>query len=186
MLCFSVLLAHTVFEPPKGMASESDGVPLLMTHGLLGSKQNWNSIAKATARTTGRMVKILFCDEMTLLYCRMIRCLLYPLWLHVICQLNHCFTQVVAFDARNHGDSPHTTEITYHLMAEDILRLTKHLKFRQFMLLGHSMGGRSVMTFALKYPEMLERIIVVDVSPLEQSADFPSMIGMQKQLKYTY
>jgi len=37
------------------------------------------------------------------------------------------------------------------------------------------MGGRTVMTFGLTYPEFLDKLIVVDVSPLSMSPDFPSI-----------
>lgn len=45
-------LAHTVYDPPE----QAKAPPLLITHGMLGSRQNWNSIAKATARSTNRKV----------------------------------------------------------------------------------------------------------------------------------
>jgi len=49
----TVSLSHTIYEPPNKNSSD---VPFLITHGLLGSKQNWNSIAKVVARDTNRKV----------------------------------------------------------------------------------------------------------------------------------
>ncbi|ODM89549.1 Alpha/beta hydrolase domain-containing protein 11 [Orchesella cincta] len=48
----SSLLSHSIYKPPGSEA----GPPLLITHGLLGSKFNWNSIAKATAKATNRKI----------------------------------------------------------------------------------------------------------------------------------
>lgn len=63
-------------------------------------------------------------------------------------------------------------------MAEDIVQLVKHLKLEKFALMGHSMGGRTAMAFALKYPEVLEKLVIVDVSPMELNADFNTMKGV--------
>lgn len=90
----------------------------------------------------------------------------------------HLFvSQVIVFDAKNHGDSPHSNEFNYQSMAKDVLQLVKHLKLTNFSLMGHSMGGRTVMVFALTHPEMIEKLIVVDVSPIELNADYSTMKG---------
>lgn len=85
--------------------------------------------------------------------------------------------QVVAFDARNHGDSPHLDVMDYHAMSDDVLNLANYLEFENFSLMGHSMGGRTAMTFALKYPERLEKLVIVDMSPDTLGADFKEMEG---------
>lgn len=57
--------------------------------------------------------------------------------------------QVYALDARNHGDSPHTADMDYLLMANDLELFFKEREVKRAALLGHSMGGRATMTFAL-------------------------------------
>lgn len=54
-------------------------------------------------------------------------------------------------DARNHGDSPHTTDQTYALMAEDVKLLMKSMNVKKASLIGHSMGGRTMMYLAVTY-----------------------------------
>ena len=73
--------------------------------------------------------------------------------------------QVFAVDQRNHGQSPHSSEMDYKLMAEDLAEFmqTNHLK--ETHILGHSMGGKTAMQFALLYPEQVRRLVVVDVAP---------------------
>ncbi|KAH8365028.1 hypothetical protein KR200_001461 [Drosophila serrata] len=74
--------------------------------------------------------------------------------------------KIYAVDARNHGDSPHSSVHTSQAMSEDIrLFLQKH-QAPKAACLGHSMGGRAMMFFARKYPELVERLIVVDISPV--------------------
>lgn len=70
---------------------------------------------------------------------------------------------VYSVDLRNHGQSPHSHEMSYELMADDIAALLVKLKLEKAYILGHSMGGKAVMTFALKYPTMVEKLIVADI-----------------------
>ena len=77
-------------------------------------------------------------------------------------------------DARNHGDSPHTQEMSYELMAGDLARLVTNLNFPTVNLAGHSMGGRAVMMAAVKEVLNIERLIVLDISPVNQSFDVTS------------
>ena len=57
--------------------------------------------------------------------------------------------QVITVDARNHGESPHTEEMTYEAMAGDVERLLEDLGIDEASLVGHSMGGRAMMALAL-------------------------------------
>nr|CAD7393726.1 unnamed protein product [Timema cristinae] len=77
--------------------------------------------------------------------------------------------QVIAVDARNHGDSPHTPELSYKHMASDVRLLINDLQIRQASLIGHSMGGRVMMYFALTYPDIIDKLVVVDISPVRVS-----------------
>ena len=77
-------------------------------------------------------------------------------------------------DARNHGDSPHTEEMNYELMAGDLARLVTNLNFTTVNLAGHSMGGRTVMMAAVKEVLNIEKLIVLDISPVNQSFDVTS------------
>lgn len=68
----------------------------------------------------------------------------------VIIILIYC-PKVITVDARNHGDSPHTAEQSYPLMAEDVKFLMKDLGVKKASLIGHSMGGRTMMYLAVVY-----------------------------------
>ena len=68
-------------------------------------------------------------------------------------------------DARNHGDSPHADEHTYDAMSEDLFNFMKQHHIDKANLIGHSMGGKTAIHFALKYPGKLSSLIVVDISP---------------------
>ncbi|ODM87366.1 Alpha/beta hydrolase domain-containing protein 11, partial [Orchesella cincta] len=84
---------------------------------------------------------------------------------------------VIAFDARCHGESPNLGELSYESMADDITKLTQFLKIDKFSLLGHSIGGKTAMTVALKYPELLDKLVVVDVTPVEKWLDPQAIKG---------
>uniref|UniRef100_A0A8C9DR98 sn-1-specific diacylglycerol lipase ABHD11 n=1 Tax=Prolemur simus TaxID=1328070 RepID=A0A8C9DR98_PROSS len=85
---------------------------VVFLHGLLGSKTNFNSIAKALAQQTGR--------------------------------------RVLTVDARNHGDSPHSPDMSYEAMSQDLQGLLPQLGLVPCVLIGHSMGGKTAMLLALQ------------------------------------
>jgi esterase len=72
---------------------------------------------------------------------------------------------VYFIDQRNHGQSPHSGEWSYEVMSEDIRELVEDEGLNKIMLLGHSMGGKTAMHFAVRYPEKVEKLVVVDIGP---------------------
>jgi pimeloyl-ACP methyl ester carboxylesterase len=72
---------------------------------------------------------------------------------------------VYLVDQRNHGQSPHSDEINYKVMTEDLEDFMKENKISKANLIGHSMGGKTVMNFAVKNPGLVEKLIVVDIVP---------------------
>ena len=75
--------------------------------------------------------------------------------------------QVVNLDMRNHGRSDWEDTMSYALMAEDIKDTLDHLGLDQVALLGHSMGGKISMEFALRYPQRVSKLILADISPVQ-------------------
>jgi pimeloyl-ACP methyl ester carboxylesterase len=71
----------------------------------------------------------------------------------------------IVVDMRNHGRSPHDPEMNFEVMTDDILELMSDLNLEKASLLGHSMGGKVAMQFALRYPEKVDKLIVVDIAP---------------------
>jgi esterase len=108
------------------------GPVLIILHGLFGSSDNWNSIAKKLQ------------DKCT----------------------------VILPDLRNHGMSPHSDTHDYESMSNDVHELAEKLSPGKFFLAGHSMGGKTAMRVALKWPGMLNGLVVADISPFRTgSAD---------------
>lgn len=70
-----------------------------------------------------------------------------------------------ALDLRNHGQSPHADDFDYPAMAADLLEFIETHKLQDPILIGHSMGGKVVMNFALAYPDKLQKLVVVDIAP---------------------
>lgn len=75
--------------------------------------------------------------------------------------------QVHLVDARNHGRSFHSDEFSYEIMVEDLIDYCRHYDLDKMVLLGHSMGGKTAMNFAVKYPDMISKLVIVDISPRE-------------------
>ena len=102
-----------------------EGAPLIVLHGLLGSLDNWQPLARRFAA---------------------------------------CF-KVFAVDLRNHGQSPHSDDVSYDAMVADLDEFMRTHDLERAHLLGHSMGGKVTMQFALRHPDRVEKLVVVDISP---------------------
>lgn len=85
-------------------------------------------------------------------------------WYSISKELDTEFT-IYLVDQRNHGDSPHSDEWNYQVMADDLLEMLDEEGLEKVYLMGHSMGGKTAMTFAVTNPERVERLIVADISP---------------------
>lgn len=85
-------------------------------------------------------------------------------WMTIGKELAHKY-RVIIPDLRNHGRSSHAEAFGYFPMMEDLLEMLEELEIKSVILLGHSMGGKLAMHFAVQYPEMVQKLIVVDISP---------------------
>lgn len=66
-------------------------------------------------------------------------------------------------DLRNHGRAPHTATTSYPEMADDLLGLMAAENLAKISIIGHSMGGKVAMTFALNHPEGVDQLVVADM-----------------------
>jgi pimeloyl-ACP methyl ester carboxylesterase len=73
--------------------------------------------------------------------------------------------QVHLIDQRNHGHSFHSEEFNYDVLVEDLKHYCDKYQLENIILLGHSMGGKTAMLFATKYPEMVSKLLIADISP---------------------
>jgi esterase len=73
--------------------------------------------------------------------------------------------QVHLLDQRNHGHSFHSEEFNYEILVEDLKAYCNTNGLSDIILLGHSMGGKTAMLFAAKYPELVSKLLVADISP---------------------
>jgi pimeloyl-ACP methyl ester carboxylesterase len=74
--------------------------------------------------------------------------------------------RVTLVDLPNHGHSPWTDRVDYLDMAEMLATELEHLG-EPVTLVGHSMGGKVAMQLALRRPELLRALVVVDIAPVE-------------------
>jgi pimeloyl-ACP methyl ester carboxylesterase len=102
------------------------GEPIIILHGLFGTLDNWQTIARQLAE--GHSVFIL--------------------------------------DQRNHGRSPHAEPHDYPTLADDLHQFMEaHWMYDGAHVIGHSMGGKTAMQFALTYPDLVKKLVVVDIAP---------------------
>ena len=89
-------------------------------------------------------------------------------WLSVAKKLENHFSLYLV-DLRNHGNSPHSEEHNYQAMSQDLKDFILENNIKSPILMGHSMGGKVVMHLGLSNTELIQRMIVVDISPWEIS-----------------
>ena len=73
--------------------------------------------------------------------------------------------QVFAVDLRNHGRSPHSDIFDYDVMVADLREFVEQQALTRIMLLGHSIGGKVAMQFAIDYSEQVDSLVIVDIGP---------------------
>lgn len=85
-------------------------------------------------------------------------------WFSIGKKLSENF-EVFLIDQRNHGQSPHADQHTYELMKGDLLEFMDGQGIGKAILIGHSMGGKTVMHLAINHPERVNSLIVIDIAP---------------------
>ena len=102
-------------------------------------------------------------------------------WRQIAKRLSERF-RVYVPDQRNHGASPHAEQMDYPLMAVDLSAFLDQLNLQSAVLLGHSMGGKTAMWFALNYPERVARLVVADIAPVVYQHNFDRLIQSLREL----
>jgi len=92
--------------------------------------------------------------------------------------------EVHLIDQRNHGRSFHAEDFSYELMVQDLLEYISHYQLDQVNIIGHSMGGKTAMLFAVNYPEKVRKIIIADISPKFYPVHHQLIVGALEALDF--
>jgi pimeloyl-ACP methyl ester carboxylesterase len=91
--------------------------------------------------------------------------------------------RVISLDLRNHGDSPHGAAMDFATMAADVAETMQSLGVARAGLVGHSLGGKTAMTLALTQPQMVERLVVMDIAPVSYSHEYDAYVAAMRALE---
>ncbi len=89
---------------------------------------------------------------------------------------------IYLLDMRNHGQSAHNAIMDYPSMAEDIKEFLTYKNIKETNIIGHSMGGKIAMYLALNTPAIINKLIVVDISPTCYQHSFDAIIQALKSV----
>jgi esterase len=89
-------------------------------------------------------------------------------WITFARELSRDF-EVFLPDLRNHGQSPHSHAFNFRVLADDLFELIQDQSLQGISLIGHSLGGKIAMLFALNHPELVSKLVVVDIALREYS-----------------
>ncbi len=93
--------------------------------------------------------------------------------------------KVILPDLRNHGSSPHSEVFNIQAMTQDLKELFDYLKIKKSFLIGHSLGGKTALEFASLYPEMVTKLVIIDIAPKNyDKKDFEEHNNHQKIINY--
>lgn len=84
--------------------------------------------------------------------------------------------KVYLVDQRNHGQSFHESEFSYEAMANDLRHFIQTKKIEKPLLLGHSMGGKTIMKYTSLFEDSFEKMIVVDIAPKDYPVHHQSIL----------
>jgi pimeloyl-ACP methyl ester carboxylesterase len=93
--------------------------------------------------------------------------------------------RVIALDLRNHGESPHGLPMDFATMAADVAETLAALGVRRAGIVGHSLGGKTAMALALTKPEMVEKLVVMDIAPVAYDHDYQGYVTAMLALPLT-
>jgi esterase len=98
--------------------------------------------------------------------------------------------RTVAVDQRGHGASGWGADYSAATLADDLAQLVRRVHAAPVRLIGHSLGGMAAMLVAAQRPDLVERLVVIDVGPESLSGDFgavglPAMLAAMAQATYS-
>lgn len=74
--------------------------------------------------------------------------------------------KVFGFDHRNHGRSEWENSMSYEEMANDVRETMNLYGIEKAHFIGHSMGGKTAMQLALNFPQLVDKLVLVDIAPV--------------------
>ena len=89
-------------------------------------------------------------------------------------------------DQRNHGQSPHSSEFSYTYMQQDLKGFIDEHNIQNPILLGHSMGGKTVMEFSMHHPNLINKMIVVDIAPVKYQVHHYAIIDALESIDFDF
>jgi pimeloyl-ACP methyl ester carboxylesterase len=95
------------------------------------------------------------------------------------------YFKVYIVDQRNHGHSPHSDEFSYDLMVEDFHEFVQDQGLEDFVLIGHSMGGKTAMAYAEKYGDTLDKLVIVDIGPKQYPMHHEQILAGLTSMDFT-
>jgi len=73
--------------------------------------------------------------------------------------------RVISIDQRNHGKSFHSEDFDYKILAKDLHQFLQQMEIDKCGIIGHSMGGKTVMQYLSDYNSIIDKAVIVDIAP---------------------
>ncbi len=103
-------------------------------------------------------------------------------WAAVAADLSEAIGACLALDLRNHGQSGHVDGMSFAEMAGDVEETLDAWGLERVLLIGHSLGGKVAMRFAVDYPDRVAGLVVADIAPRAYPPHFEGVIDLLRRL----
>ena len=90
--------------------------------------------------------------------------------------------RVFTVDLRNHGESPWTPTMSFADMADDLAAFIADHDLTDAVVVGHSLGGKAAMLFALRDANLVEQLVVIDIAPVRYRHDYRDYVDAMQAL----
>lgn len=90
--------------------------------------------------------------------------------------------RVYTLDLRNHGESPWTATMSFPEMADDLAAFISDHQLTEAIVVGHSLGGKTAMLFALRDAKLVEQLVVIDIAPVRYRHDYRDYVDAMQGL----
>ena len=90
--------------------------------------------------------------------------------------------EVYLIDQRNHGKSPHSNELTFADMADDLMEFIEYHHIRGALAIGHSMGGKTLIEFAHDHACFIDKMVIADIGPKAYKPHHNTIIAAMESL----
>jgi esterase len=90
---------------------------------------------------------------------------------------------VISIDLPDHGRSPQSQHFSFDTWAQQVIKTIRSLHIDKALLVAHSLGGKVAMRAASLAPELIDKLVVMDIAPVKYDSRHHNVIDGLSNVK---